>query len=68
MITEKKSGTVVEFDRESGRGRVDVEGKLVEFHATYFHSGLPARFPKSGEPVEVVFDDRRIPIEVRSVR
>ncbi len=55
---EVRKGTVILFDEETGRGRVMVsvvEMKVLDFHSTDFSSLRPTRFPKNGEPVEVVF-------------
>lgn len=67
MTTSKKPGKILSFDRESCYGIMLLEGKRVEFHSSYFHPGLPARWPRPEEDVEIIFDDNRI-VEVRAVK
>jgi hypothetical protein len=66
-VTEKKPAKILSFCRDSGYGVFEMEGKRYEYHCTYFHSGLPARFPRVDEDVEIVLEDNRV-VEVRALR
>jgi len=68
MSTTKKTGTVMAFDPDSGYGVVEVNGISIGFNKTCFHGGRPSRSPMYGEPVEVVLDEKQVPVEIRSVR
>lgn len=67
MTSSKKLGKILTFDRESCYGHFEMEGKRYEYHSSYFHAGLPARWPVPGEDVEVAFDDERL-VELRAMR
>ena len=62
----KKTGIITSFDRETCYGQVLAGDALFRFHSTFFHGGRPARWPRLGEEVELVFSDNRL-VEVRAV-
>lgn len=45
---------VTAFDRETSVGVVSSEGGELKFHSTSFQSNTTFRFPRIGEPVELV--------------
>lgn len=66
-MTTKADGAVIRFDRETCWGVLVSEGRRREFHSTCFHGGRPARFPRVGEKVEVVLNERDAIVEVRAL-
>jgi hypothetical protein len=62
-ITVKK-GVVVAFNRETCMGEAEAGGRIVKFHSTSFGSS-PARWPRIGDRVELIYQDARL-IRVRT--
>jgi len=55
MTTKTQLGTVTAFNSSTGRGRVQTTGgDTLEFGATSFRSGRPARYASKGDSVQVV--------------
>jgi len=59
-----ESGFVIEFCPDTKRGRVAIDGGVVDFHLSFFHS-WPVQRPRVGDVVEVVFNHEHKPIDVR---
>jgi len=55
VTTKTREGTVTTFNRQTGRGKVELDsGKTLAFGATSFRSGRPARYAAKGDPVQVI--------------
>jgi len=50
-----KQGTVLYYDEIRAVGSVLVDGREMKINGSYFHCGWPARQPRMGDNVEIIF-------------
>jgi hypothetical protein len=63
----KVRGEILAFDEPNRKGTVRVGLELHPFWSTSFSSGPPWRWPKTGEPVDVLFNQDGELLAVRAV-
>lgn len=66
--TTKRTGIVTFFEDRYGKGEVRCGNEHHEFFSYWFRSERPFRFPRIGECVDIIFNDKDELVSVRSVK
>lgn len=66
-MTDIKTGKIVSYSRNRGRGEVQTDQTVISFGLGSFDSGWPVRPPKVGDEVDVRLSDtnKQVPLYVR---